>query len=273
MAHSIAEIVAAVERALPPAMAMPDDPVGVQIMTEPARTARTVGVAYEVTEQVLDRAEEEEVDLLVAFHPLFYPAVRRITNATRVERCAARMIRRDTALWIAHTVFDAHPRGTSHLLAEAVGLNDIVPLEPRTDHSGWGMGAVGTLGRKHSLAELADVVRSACNADAVRISHSTRDDAAREVKRVAVLGGSGMSFYGAAERAGADVYVTADVRYHDFHGANDRIAIIDPGHAETERYVVEGMTTVVAEAVAALVDPPRVVPLDLPTNPVRIVVR
>lgn len=267
---SIGEAIAAIERALPPAMAMPDDPVGVQIMTDPARPARTIGVAYELTEPVLDRAEREEVDLIVAFHPLLYPALRRITNATRVERCAARLVRRGTALWIAHTIFDAHPRGTSRLLAEHLGLTEIAPLEPRSDRPEWGMGAIGTLGRKHSLAELVAVVREACEASAVRVSHGTETPSI-EVERVAVLGGSGMSFYGAATRAGADAYVTADVRYHDFHGANDRIPVLDPGHAETERYVVEGMTAVVAEALAALPHPPQIVPLDVPTNPVEVV--
>lgn len=270
---SIAETVAAIERALPLSAAMPDDPVGVQIMTDGARVAQTIGIAYEVTEPLLDRAEAEGVDLIVAFHPLFYPALRRITGATRVERCAARMVRRDTALWIAHTIFDAHPRGTSRLLAERIGLSNIAPLEPSTARAGWGMGAVGTLGRKHSLAELVAVVRDACAAPAVRVSHAPGGSIPEEVERVAVLGGSGMSFYGAALRAGANAYVTGDVRYHDFHGANDRIPVLDPGHAETERYVVTGMAEVVAEAVATLPDPPRVVALEVATNPVNVVVR
>lgn len=54
-----------------------------------------------------------------------------------------------------------------------------------------------------------------------------------------------MSFYGAAVAAGADAFITADVRYHAFHAANDSVPILDPGHAESEAFVVAGMARLV----------------------------
>jgi putative NIF3 family GTP cyclohydrolase 1 type 2 len=65
-------------------------------------------------------------------------------------------------------------------------------------------------------------------------------DAGRMVSRVAVCGGSGMSFFPAALASGADAYVTADITYHRWFEAlapdgRPRIALVDAGHYETER--------------------------------------
>jgi putative NIF3 family GTP cyclohydrolase 1 type 2 len=51
-----------------------------------------------------------------------------------------------------------------------------------------------------------------------------------------------MEYYSAARTQGADIFITGDVRYHDFHRSqHDNILLIDAGHAETERFVTGGM--------------------------------
>jgi putative NIF3 family GTP cyclohydrolase 1 type 2 len=59
------------------------------------------------------------------------------------------------------------------------------------------------------------------------------------VERVAVCGGAGSDFIGTALGAGADAYVTADVKYHEFFNVLDtdgtpEMALVDPGHYESE---------------------------------------
>ena len=56
----------------------------------------------------------------------------------------------------------------------------------------------------------------------------------RPVKKVAVCGGSGSFLLQAAQKAGADVFVTADFKYHDFFDAEDQLIIADIGHYESE---------------------------------------
>lgn len=63
-----------------------------------------------------------------------------------------------------------------------------------------------------------------------------------QVQKVAVCGGSGASYLAAAKNAGADVYVTGDVKYHDGQRAEELgITIIDAGHFATERWIVEAL--------------------------------
>ncbi|MCE7934850.1 MAG: Nif3-like dinuclear metal center hexameric protein [Chlorobi bacterium CHB2] len=253
---------------LPLSLAMADDPVGVQILVED-RPLTNVAVAYELDEPTIERAIQANAELIVAFHPLIYPSLKRITGATRVERCVARLITERMGLLIVHTAFDAHPNGTSALFAQALGCANIAPLQPVAILPNGGMGAIGTLEHPLTLEELAKQVCGVCKVPTVRVSVPAGSRADAVVRRVGVLGGSGMSFYDSAVHAGADVFITADVRYHGFHSANDRIPVIDPGHFETEIFVVDGVARLLQTTVERTGAAIAVHPLRQGTSPVR----
>lgn len=61
----------------------------------------------------------------------------------------------------------------------------------------------------------------------------------RKVKKVAVCGGSGSFLLPQAIRSGADFFVTADFKYHEFFDAEGRITIADIGHYESEIFTKE----------------------------------
>lgn len=110
---------------------------------------------------------------------------------------------------------------------------DVLRLEP--DPRGRGMGRLGTLASAESLGEFADRVGAATAARCLRFV----GDPAREVRRVAVVGGSGASFIARAAAAGADVLVTGDVQHHDALTAGKLgLALVDPGHYASERLVI-----------------------------------
>ncbi len=67
------------------------------------------------------------------------------------------------------------------------------------------------------------------------------------VKKVAVCGGSGSFLLGAAIRAGADVFVSADFKYHEFFDAEGKIVVADIGHYESEQFTVELISEVLRE--------------------------
>lgn len=91
----------------------------------------------------------------------------------------------------------------------------------------FGLGRVGKLSEAVTLQELADLVKQAFDVPAARVV----GDLNRQVKKVAVLGGSGSRYVRHALFAGADVLVTGDIDYHTAHDALAAgIALIDPGH-------------------------------------------
>lgn len=105
---------------------------------------------------------------------------------------------------------------------------DLVPL---LDGAEVGLGLVGELSAPRSLAEVAASVRDGLPAPHLRFA----GDPDREVRRVAVVGGAGDSHIGAALAAGADVYVTGDLRHHvTLDAVEQGLALIDAGHHATE---------------------------------------
>lgn len=101
-----------------------------------------------------------------------------------------------------------------------------------------GFGVVGDLPRGARLAAFAATLARRLAAPATRYV----GDPERIVRRVAVCGGAGMDFAGAALKAGADVFVTADIRYHEARDAEaGGLALVDPGHQATEAVAVPVM--------------------------------
>ncbi|RIV47169.1 Nif3-like dinuclear metal center hexameric protein [Flagellimonas pelagia] len=95
-----------------------------------------------------------------------------------------------------------------------------------------GMGMIGTLETEMDEEDFLLQVKSKMNACVVRHSQLLE----KKVKKVAVLGGSGAFAIAAAKRAKADVFITSDIKYHQFYEAENELVIADIGHFETEQF-------------------------------------
>ncbi|HEY1113173.1 MAG TPA: Nif3-like dinuclear metal center hexameric protein, partial [Chitinophagaceae bacterium] len=110
---------------------------------------------------------------------------------------------------------------------------DIFTME--NAHYGIGAGIVGELDQPVAEEAFLAALKSTFKVGAIR--HTPLRG--RPVKRVAVCGGAGAPLIGKARAAGADFYVTGDVKYHEFFDAEGRMVIADIGHYESEQYTVE----------------------------------
>ena len=94
------------------------------------------------------------------------------------------------------------------------------------------MGSVGQLENEMDEEEFINWVQNKLNIDMVR--HSKK--IGKKIKKVAVLAGSGSFAITKAKSANADAFITADLKYHDFFQAENKILLIDAGHYETEQF-------------------------------------
>jgi dinuclear metal center YbgI/SA1388 family protein len=101
----------------------------------------------------------------------------------------------------------------------------------------YGMGVVGSLARAVELKSFLASVKRALGSRSLRCTGNL----SRKVRRIAVCGGSGSDLVDEAIKQGADVFVTADVKYHAFHHAAGKIALVDAGHYETEYPVIHSV--------------------------------
>jgi dinuclear metal center YbgI/SA1388 family protein len=109
---------------------------------------------------------------------------------------------------------------------------DLIPLHNR--HKQVGSGLIGELEETDEMAFLKSV-KAAMKAESLR--HTALRG--KKVTKVAVCGGSGSFLLKDAIAAGADVFVTADFKYHQFFDAENQIVIADVGHYESEQYTGE----------------------------------
>ncbi|MCD6533115.1 MAG: Nif3-like dinuclear metal center hexameric protein [Deltaproteobacteria bacterium] len=102
-----------------------------------------------------------------------------------------------------------------------------------------GSGRIGELENDMSLKEFADLVKLRLGTASLRLIGGEPE---RRVKKIALCGGSGFSFYKEAQAAGADLFITGDIKYHEAREVIDQdgIPILDAGHFATERPVLEG---------------------------------
>ena len=110
---------------------------------------------------------------------------------------------------------------------------DIIPLD--NELKSVGLGIIGELENPMDTSDFLRMVKSRLGCDVLRYSKPL----AKPIRRVAVLGGSGASFISHAIAQNADAFVTADIKYHNFIDAEDRILLLDAGHFETERFTVD----------------------------------
>ena len=102
-------------------------------------------------------------------------------------------------------------------------------------HQNVGMGMIGELTTEMDEIKFLSYVKMKMKTDCVR--HSAFIN--KKIKKVAVLGGAGSFAIDNAKMAGADAYVSADFKYHEFFKAENSILLADIGHYESEQFTKE----------------------------------
>ena len=118
---------------------------------------------------------------------------------------------------------------------------DVVNLD--NPHQAIGSGLIGELSEPLEEQAFLALLKQAFGLPLVRHTRLT----GRKVKKVAICGGAGSFLVPRALAAGAEVYVTADMKYHEFFDANDRMVIADIGHFESEQFTTDPLAGILRE--------------------------
>lgn len=224
------DILKTLRRLAPEETALDGDPVGLLIGRE-AEDVTRVGVCLDCTPDAARRAAEADVHLVVAHHPLIYRPLKRL-GADPVSRAVAALVKADIALYAMHTNWDRAAGGINDTLAECLELKDVRPLGPAGEAA---LPRLGDLPSPRPLADFVRFVESALGCAGTSALRVNGVDPSRMIRRVAVCGGAGAALAEAALAAGAEAYVTSDVRHHEFWEAEAHgLALLDAGHGATE---------------------------------------
>lgn len=230
----IKDITDVIERFAPLAYQESYDNAGL-IVGRPDDEVRQALLAVDVTDEVLDEAEREGCDLVITHHPIVFHPLKRFNSADMVQRCVERAIRRGIALYACHTNLDSAPEGMSWRLAALLGIGELSVLQPSEGDPRAGFGVVGELPEPLPTVEFLRRMQQRLGVKVVR--HS--DLVSEQVRRIALCTGAGASLMADARRAGADLYVTADLKYNDFMFPDGEFVVADIGHFESEYCAIE----------------------------------
>ncbi|MDR3706883.1 MAG: Nif3-like dinuclear metal center hexameric protein [Capsulimonadaceae bacterium] len=216
----------------PEESAFPDDPIGLLIRPAERNVAR-VAVCLDVTPAVAETAAAENADLVICHHPLIYRPLNRIDTADPIGCAVATLVREGISLYAMHTNWDGAEGGINDTLARKLGLQGIRPLSVAGPSQ---IARIGDLRGPITVQDFAARIGETLDVSGESALRYSPIHSERIIHHIAVCGGAGAGFLREALAAGADAYVTADVRHHEFVDADSRGAILfDAGHAGTER--------------------------------------
>lgn len=225
----VGEIAAAIEDFAPRALQESYDNAGLQV-GDPMMEVSAVLVCLDVTEETIREAEERHCNMIVSHHPLLFKGLKQVTGRTATERIVIEAILKDIAIYSAHTNLDSAWGGVSHEIANMLRLKNLHVLEPKGGNPEVGLGVIGETQPVPKL----EFLRRVKEVFSVRSLRYSSQSPHLVVKKVAVCGGSGASMIREAIEAGADIYLTGDVKYHDFTSYGLDIILADMGHYESE---------------------------------------
>jgi dinuclear metal center YbgI/SA1388 family protein len=211
------------------------------LVGDPRAEVQRIVVALEASSATIAEVEQAGPrQCLVTHHPLIFSPLKSIRLDVFPGNIIARALTGGIHLIAAHTNLDAAHEGTNGVLARLLALEALEPLEAdplwRGEERYGGMGRIGFLPEPTPLCELVDKLRKNLGETDIRVA----GDPGKMVHKTALCTGSGASLARTALAAGAQAFITGDVKYHDAQWAVEvGLPLIDIGHFASERLVVE----------------------------------
>lgn len=204
-----------------------------------------LGIFLDGTPTAIRQALDAGADLLLSHHPLSLRPC--LPNRLDCWHKALRLLLgADVALYAAHTSLDVNPGGPAGWFGRALRLKNSKPLEKigsQPDGIPMGYGEVGDLPEPVDSGELVEHILGL-----VGLSHAqiAGGELPARIQRVAYCGGSGASLIEPARKAGAELYVTGDVKYHAALEQAE-MPVLDVGHHALEEEMMRRFAALLAE--------------------------
>lgn len=240
------DVINAVNSFAPEEFACKWDNVGLNL----GRRERSVGkilLALEITDRVADYAIAHQVDMIITHHPFIFRPIRNITSDNAQGRVIMKLLHNDISCYSVHTNYDMIPGGMAELFAERLGYSPEEPIAdvvevtmPNGKNRRIGSGRMMTDYEGIHLTDLCATLKAKFGIKHLEVykpDGGAEDDPV--FHRIAVCPGSGKSMIGECMDLGAEVFITADVTYHEAMDAvANGLTIVNAGHYGMEAIFV-----------------------------------
>ncbi len=202
-------------------------------------------VCLDADKATIEKAIGNNINLIISHHPFIYNPIKSINTVNGQGEAIALAIKNDVNIYSAHTNMDAYINGVNGVLAKKIGLSNIEALNDERrfeDEDYLGIGAIGSLEESMSREEFFLLLKEKLGLDHIRYNSNQKS----EIKKVAFCGGSGSFLIGKAIEKEADIFITGDIKYHDFLDSEPNILIADIGHFESEQFIKEKIIAIIS---------------------------
>ena len=202
------------------------------------KDVKTIYIALDATDEVIDAAIECEADMLITHHPMIFSAIKSVRADDFIGRRILKLAKYDISYYAMHTNFDV--MGMADAAADEIDLieRDVLQVTYEDEIGTEGIGRIGRLREEMSLIELCDFVKERFMLDTVKVF----GDPDRLCNICAISPGSGKSMIKYAIEKGADVIITGDIDHHEgIDSVAQGLCVIDAGHFGIEKIFVPYM--------------------------------
>ena len=241
---TVSEITTLLEAWAPKHFAESYDNVGL-LVGSPTQKVTQALINLDVTEDVVQEARDRKCELIIAHHPIWFTARKRLTGEDYVSRVIIQAIKHDISIYALHTNLDNIRMGVNQRMAQQLGLTHLRFLRDKDPEADTGSGMIGQLPSPLSKSDFLAHVKSAFGCGGIRYA----DFPGNSISTVAICGGAGSFLTQDAIRQGADALVTADITYHKFFDNENQLLLLDIGHYESEQHTSEWIRTYILEKI------------------------
>lgn len=235
---TVSELYAFLNEKIPPSLSCEWDNDGLMCCPEPTREVRRVLICLDATAEMVEKAIEENFDVILTHHPLVFHKLPALEPSIPVAKKLMDLCRAGIAVMSFHTRLDALEGGVNDTLASLLGLRQVVPFGEEK------IGRIGSLEKPIPFVDFIVLVREKLGCPAVVTARCHEN-----VRRVAVLGGNGSDDVPIAAAAGADTYLSGEIAFHHFSDAPENgMNLIAAGHYYTEAPVCRVLSLLVTAA-------------------------
>ena len=218
MSVRVQDVIDALEDFAPLPLQESYDNAGLQVGLTEAEVSGAL-LCLDVTEEVIAEALELGCNMIVSHHPLIFRGLKHLTDADPVQRCVRMALQNDIAIYSAHTNLDAAVDGVNYMMAERLGLVDVVLLQPRQVSVGVGAHARSVQAGSGVIGYLPDGEDSLVFLQRVKQAFGVEclmhnELLSRPVHSVAICGGAGDFLLQEALNLQADAFLTGEMHYH-----------------------------------------------------------
>jgi dinuclear metal center YbgI/SA1388 family protein len=241
MTPQVKDILQILESFAPADLAEKWDNVGLLVGSPQDRVTKVL-IALDPTNAIVDEAITIGANTIITHHPVIFHPLPAIHTNTPAGKLLQKALANNINIIACHTNLDSALDGVNDVLGKALGLTQLVPLQPNTekDFNQQGLGRVGIYQSPISSDEFLSRLFTILELEVVDAAGPIPE----QITKVALCGGSGSDLASLAYSSGADIYLSAEIKHSTAIWANEvGFAVIDGTHYATEKPATAYLTS------------------------------